>query len=121
MTVLFADIRGFTTLSEQLSPEEVADLVNRCFGTIIPEIDRFGGAVDKYVGDAVMARFGAPVAHEDDPERAIHAGLNMQRALARLRAELGAGSDPDLEMRIGINTGPVLAGAVGAASIASTP
>ena len=114
VTVLFADVHSFTTLSERLSPEAITELMNRCFGSIIPEIARFGGSVDKYVGDAVMARFGAPVAHEDDPERAIHAALGMQRALARLGSELAPGPGLELRMRIGINTGPVLAGEVGA-------
>ena len=106
MTVLFADIVGSTGLSERLTPEASADLINRCVEAIVPEIARFGGAVDKYTGDGVMARFGAPVTHEDDPERAIHAALGMQRALGRLHA--------GVQMRIGINTGPVVAGRMGA-------
>jgi len=106
VTVLFADIQGFTTRAEQLSPEAAAELMNRCFEAVVPAITRFGGTVDKYTGDGLMARFGAPVTHEDDPERAIHAALGMQRALADLRVEL--------RMRIGINTGPVVAGPVGA-------
>jgi len=106
-TVLFADLVGFTSLSEAADPEQVKNLVDSCFEHLVADIEAFGGRIDKIIGDALVALFGAPVAHEDDPERAVRAALQMQSTLAELRAGL-AGS---VEMRIGVNTGEVLAGA----------
>src|SRR5581483_1157680 len=80
-TVLFADVKGFTAMSEHLPPDQVAGIMNRCFEALSGPIVKYGGTVDKYVGDAVMARVGAPTAHEDDPVRAVAAGLEMQAAL----------------------------------------
>src|SRR5947209_6631037 len=87
-TVLFGDRQGFTAMSEHLPPEDVTEIMNRCFEVLSHPIVRYGGTIDKYVGDAIMARFGAPQAHEDDPVRAIHASLEMQQALTRFAAEL---------------------------------
>jgi class 3 adenylate cyclase/tetratricopeptide (TPR) repeat protein len=106
--MLFGDLVGFTSLSEQLDPEHVKNIVDRCFERLAADITSFGGRVDKIVGDAVVALFGAPVAHEDDAERAVRAALQMQRTLAEEAAAIGA----DLRMRIGINTGEVLVGAL---------
>src|SRR5439155_7679177 len=107
VTVLFADVAGFTTLAERLDPEDVHRIIDRCFELITTEVHRFEGTVNQYTGDGVMALFGAPIAHEDGPRRAVHAALGIQRALrddARaLQAEHGRG----VQMRIGINTGPV--------------
>ncbi|HVM52719.1 MAG TPA: adenylate/guanylate cyclase domain-containing protein [Acidimicrobiales bacterium] len=108
VTVLFADLVGFTSLSEKVDPEHVKNIVDRCFERLAADIGAYGGRVDKIVGDAVVALFGAPVAHEDDAERAVRAGLEMQRSLADQAAAIGA----DLRMRIGINTGEVLVGAL---------
>jgi class 3 adenylate cyclase len=108
VSMLFGDLVGFTTLSEQLDPEHVKNIVDRCFERLAADITSFGGRVDKIVGDAVVALFGAPVAHEDDAERAVRAALQMQRTLAEEAAAIGA----DLRMRIGINTGEVLVGAL---------
>lgn len=105
VTVVFADIEGFTSLAERRDPESVKELLDACFGRLVPVIEAFGGHVDKLIGDEVMATFGAPTAHEDDPERAVRAALAMAPALAEV--------DPDLRLRIGVNTGEVLAGAVG--------
>jgi len=107
-TVLFADLVGFTAFSEQVDPEQVKALVDRCFERLAEDIEAFGGRVDKVVGDAIVALFGAPVAHEDDAERAVRAGLRMQQTIANLAAE---GGHP-VQMRVGVNTGEVLVGTV---------
>lgn len=112
VTIVFADLTGFTGLAERLDPEEVQDLLNRCFDCLVPCVERYGGAIDKFIGDALMALFGAPVAHERDPERAIRAALDMRSSLAELNREHGL----RLAVHIGINTGHVLAGSVGSAS-----
>src|SRR5690349_7709618 len=78
VTVVFADVTGFTALAEQLDPEDVRAFQNELFDTLAQAIARCGGFAEKFVGDAVMAVFGAPVAHEDDPERALQAVLDMQ-------------------------------------------
>ena len=108
VTMLFGDLVGFTTLSEKIDPEQVKNIVDRCFERLAADITSYGGRVDKIVGDAVVALFGAPVAHEDDAERAVRAALQMQRSLAEEAALIGA----DLKMRIGLNTGEVLVGAL---------
>ena len=82
-TVLFADLVGFTALSETADPEHVKNLVDRCFERLVADVTAFGGQVDKIVGDALVALFGAPVAHEDDAERAVRAALRMQETLGR--------------------------------------
>ncbi|KAF0240224.1 MAG: adenylate/guanylate, partial [Planctomycetota bacterium] len=109
VTVLFSDLSGFTALSEQMDPEEVSDLVDALFQKLRAAIESHGGTVDKFIGDAVMAVFGAPVAHEDDPLRASRAGLAMQKAVAAFSSERKL----DLRLRVGINTGEVLWGSVG--------
>ena len=111
VTVLFADLSGYTAVAERMDPEAVKSLVDRALMRLGAEVERYGGTVDKYIGDNVMAIFGAPLAHEDDEERAVRAGLGMQAAMAEVNAGLPPGVDFDL--RVGINTGEVLAGAVG--------
>ncbi len=106
VTVLFADVVGFTPLSEDVDPEQVKILLDRCFERVAADVVAHGGRVDKIVGDEIMAVFGAPIAHEDDPERAVRAGLQMQRTLAEHAEETGA----QVKMRIGINTGEVVVG-----------
>jgi class 3 adenylate cyclase/tetratricopeptide (TPR) repeat protein len=110
-TVLFADLVGFTTFSESADPEHVKNLVDRCFERLVADVTAFGGQVDKIIGDAIVALFGAPVAHEDDAERAVRAALQMQRTLATLRQDLRVSA----EMRVGVNTGEVIVGAMRAA------
>src|SRR5436853_5403701 len=78
VTVLFADLVGFTSRSEQLDPEDVRALLSPYYARLRSELERFGGTVEKFIGDAVMALFGAPVAHEDDPERAVRAALTIR-------------------------------------------
>ncbi len=110
VTVLFADIVGFTGLSEDRDPEQVKNLVNRCFAMLADDITSFGGRVDKVIGDAIVALFGAPIAHEDDAERAVRAALRMQESVNRYDDDTGMG----IRLRIGINTGEVLVGAIAA-------
>src|SRR6266542_3054420 len=113
VTVLFSDVAGFTPLAEKLDPEDVHRIMDRCFELITAEIHRFEGTVNQYTGDGVMALFGAPIAHEDGPRRAAHAALGIQRALGDYGKELKAEGGPELQMRIGINTGPVVVGRIG--------
>ena len=87
--------------------------MNRCFEMITAEVHRFEGTINQYTGDGVMALFGAPIAHEDGPRRAAHAALGIQRALGDYGRELKAQGGPELKMRIGINTGPVVVGRIG--------
>jgi len=108
VTVLFGDVVGFTALAEQMDPEQVKRLIDGVFERLVDDVTSFGGRVDKLLGDGILALFGAPVAHEDDGERAVRAGLKMQQTIARYVAE--EGSDHPLRMRIGINTGEVLVG-----------
>ncbi|HEX5268364.1 MAG TPA: adenylate/guanylate cyclase domain-containing protein [Acidimicrobiales bacterium] len=105
-TVLFADLAGFTGLSETLDPESVKNVVDQCFAALAGDVTSHGGRVDKVVGDAIMAIFGAPRAHEDDAERAVRTGLQMQLTIADLGREIGL----PLQLRVGINTGEVLVG-----------
>lgn len=106
--MVFADLVGFTTFSETADPEHVKELVDRCFERLAADVTAYGGQVDKIVGDAIVALFGAPVAHEDDAERAVRAGLQMQRTLGELRDLHQVGA----ELRVGVNTGEVLVGAL---------
>ena len=87
VTVLFADIVGFTTLSEHRDPEQVKDIVDGCFQRLVADIEEFGGRVDKIVGDAILALFGAPTAHEDDAERAVRTALRLHDTLCRGAAD----------------------------------
>src|SRR5918999_1474552 len=112
VTVLFADLSGYTAVAERMDPEAVKALVDRALMRLGQEVERYGGTVDKYIGDNVMAIFGAPVAHEDDAERAVRAGLGMQAAMDEINDGLPSGVHFDL--RVGVNTGEVLAGGVGA-------
>lgn len=108
VTVLFADMKGFTTLSERMDPEEMDGLMSQVFGTFESIISRYGGAVEKYIGDALVAVFGAPALHEDDPARAINAALDFLAEIGRLN-EARTGKAP-IEFRIGINTGLITTG-----------
>ena len=107
-TVVFADIVGFTSLAEDLDPERTKELVDRCFERLAADVRSFGGRVDKIVGDALIALFGAPTAHEDDPERAVRAALRMQATVGSYATDSGA----SVQVRIGINSGEVLVGAL---------
>ncbi|MBI2116057.1 MAG: AAA family ATPase [candidate division NC10 bacterium] len=113
VTVLFADLSGFTALGERLDPEEIRGLQSDLFQELASAIDRYGGFVEKFAGDAVMAVFGAPVAHEDDPERAIRAALAMHERMATLNGRWEHRVGRRLALHIGVNTGPVVAGNLG--------
>jgi len=113
VTVLFADIAGFTSLAEGRDPEEVHQIVDRCFEAITAEVHRFEGTINQYTGDGVMALFGAPIAHEDSARRAVHSALGIQRAIRDLSREIEARQGPPIRMRIGLNTGPVVVGRIG--------
>jgi class 3 adenylate cyclase/tetratricopeptide (TPR) repeat protein len=113
VTVLFADLSGYTAVAERMDPEAVKAMVERCLRRLGDEVERFGGTVDKYIGDNVMALFGAPVAHEDDAERAVRAALGMQAAMEEINADAAREYEVDFALRVGLNTGEVLAGAVG--------
>src|SRR3954462_2848019 len=113
VTVLFADLSGYTAVSEAMDPERVKALVDSALRRLARELERFGGRVAKFIGDNVMALFGAPVAHEDHAERAVRAGLGMQEAMGEINDGLRETHGVTLEPRVGINTGEVVAGAVG--------
>src|SRR3954468_17256168 len=115
VTVLFADLSGYTAVSEAMDPERVKALVDSALRRLAREVERFGGSVDKFIGDNVMALFGAPVAHEDDAERAVRAGLGMQHAMEEINEQLRESHGVTLALRVGVNTGEVVAGAVGEA------
>ena len=105
ITVLFADLVGFTSRAEKLDPEDVRALLSPYYARLRHELERHGGTVEKFIGDAVVALFGAPTAHEDDPERAVRAALAIREAIAELNE-----ADPtlELEVRIAVNTGEAL-------------
>ncbi|HEY7529051.1 MAG TPA: adenylate/guanylate cyclase domain-containing protein [Gemmatimonadota bacterium] len=109
VAVIFADLSGFTALSERMDPEEVTVLVNRLLSQLSAEVHRYEGYVDKFIGDAVMALFGAPVAHENDAERAVLASLAMLDVIRRYNET----ADSPLALKIGINLGEVVAGHIG--------
>jgi adenylate cyclase len=102
VTVLFADLVGFTGRAESSDPEAVREIQREYFAAVSAEVERYGGTLEKYIGDAVMAIFGAPHAHDDDAERALRAALGIRQAVGRLAS--------DLEVRIGVNTGEVVGG-----------
>ena len=108
VTVLFADLAGFTAMSEQMDPEDVREVVNAYFRCWTTSIDEYGGELEKFIGDAVMAVFGLSTAHEDDPERAVRAALAMRQSLAALNEQLQTERGLQLAMRVGIHTGPVV-------------
>jgi adenylate cyclase len=112
VSVLFSDIRGFTTLSETSPPEEVVALLNRHFSRQVEVIFRHGGTLDKFIGDAIMAFWGAPAAMPDHAKRAVEAALEMSVTLERWRVEAG-GTHDGLDVGIGIHTGSAVVGFIG--------
>ena len=99
VTVLFADVVGSTRMGEQLDPEEVAEIMDGAFAFLNAEVAKYGGTVARLLGDAVLAFFGAPVAHEDDAERAVRAGLNIQAKAKEYAKEIKRNYEVDFEMR----------------------
>ncbi len=113
VTILFADLRGFTTLSEKMPPRDLLTLLNRYLDRMSAAIEAQGGVIDKFIGDAIMALFGAPVAQGDAADRAIAAAIAMEHALVALNAELAAEGRAPLAIGVGINTARVVAGNIG--------
>jgi adenylate cyclase len=113
VTVMFADIRGFTTLSETLEPPHVVEILNEYFTRVTDVIFDHGGMIDKYIGDAVMAVFGAPISKGNDAARAVETAVQMQRLMAEINRDAQARHWPELQIGIGINTGLVTAGNIG--------
>jgi adenylate cyclase len=114
VTVLFSDIRGFTALSETMNPDTMARLLTEYFTEMVDCVFRHGGTLDKFIGDAVMAQWGAPLGAPDDADRALAAAIDMQRALGTLNARWSAEGRPVLAVGIGLNTGEAFAGNIGA-------
>ncbi|HYI12738.1 MAG TPA: adenylate/guanylate cyclase domain-containing protein [Thermoanaerobaculia bacterium] len=113
VSILFADISGFTTVSENQKPEEVAEFLSNFFSAAVDAIFAYGGTLDKFIGDAVMAFFGAPIPQDDHADRAIMAGLMMMERVAVWNAEREREGLPVVRIRIGINSGPAVVGNVG--------
>jgi class 3 adenylate cyclase/tetratricopeptide (TPR) repeat protein len=107
-TALFADLVGSTSLGEREDPEVVQSLVGRTFDRLSQEIERYGGLLEKFMGDAVLAVFGVPSSHEDDPERAVRTAIEMQAVLSELNRGFAAEGRPELSMRVGVEAGEVL-------------
>jgi len=113
VTVLFTDVSGFTAMSERLDPEDVHGIMDRMFEVILAAVHQHEGTVNQFLGDGCMALFGAPIAHEDHAHRALRAALAIQRNLAPVRAEVARLHGVEFRVRVGINTGPVVIGAIG--------
>jgi adenylate cyclase len=113
VAVLFSDIRGFTTLAASLTPVETASLLTEYFSEMADCVFKHGGTLDKFIGDEVMAQWGAPITESDDADRAVAAALDMIAALQRLNARWLAQGRPRLQVGIGINFGEVFAGYLG--------
>jgi len=113
VTVMFSDVSGFTAMSEKLDPEDVHAIMDRVFEVILEAVHRYEGTVNQFLGDGVMALFGAPIAHEDHAQRALSAALAIQDGLKPLAADVKRVHGIEFRMRMGINTGPVVVGAIG--------
>jgi adenylate cyclase len=115
VTCLFADIRGFTTLAEDESPQDVVDMLNEFFTAMADVVFRHEGNLDKFIGDCVMAVWGPPVQHADDAARALRAAMEMQQAVGQLNRRRAATGRKPIEVGIGVNTGPSVVGYMGSA------
>ena len=113
VSILFADISGFTTVSETKKPEEVAEFLSNFFSAAVDAIFAYGGTLDKFIGDAVMAFFGAPIPQDDHADRAIMAGLMMMERIEQWNVERAKEGLPIVRIRVGINSGPAVVGNVG--------
>jgi class 3 adenylate cyclase len=113
VTVLFVDVSGFTSLSERLDPEDVHRMMTRTFELMLAEVHRYEGTVNQFLGDGIMALFGAPIAHEDHAVRALHAALGIRTAMGVYAEEMQGRRGIAFEVRQGINTGPVVVGSIG--------
>ncbi|MDA1278499.1 MAG: adenylate/guanylate cyclase domain-containing protein [Chloroflexi bacterium] len=117
LSLLFCDVVSSTSLAEQFDPEEWVDIMNEAFEHMTAPILRYEGTVGKFTGDGLMAFFGAPVSHEDDPERAVRAGLEILDGINELRESVRQDYGQDFNVRIGINTGLVVVGDVGSSAV----
>ena len=113
VTVLFADVANYTSISERLDPEEVHQIMDGCFKILMDEIHKFEGTINQFTGDGVMALFGAPLAHEDHAQRACYASLAIQKTMADFGEGIKKRHGLDFKMRIGLNSGQVVVGAIG--------
>ncbi len=113
VTMLFCDLKGSTAAAEQLDPEEWTDIMNGAFKYMIQPVYQYEGTVARLMGDAILAFFGAPIAHEDDPQRAIYAGLEIVSGIEAYQDAIKQDWGIDIAVRVGINTGLVIVGAVG--------
>jgi class 3 adenylate cyclase len=113
VTVLFADVANYTSIAEKLDPEVVHNIMDGCFTILMDEIHRYEGTINQFTGDGVMALFGAPVSHEDHAQRACYAALTIQKSLDEYGAMVERDRGVEFKMRIGINTGKVIVGAIG--------
>src|SRR5437667_1637000 len=113
VVIFFSDIRGFTPMSETMSPDNIATLLTEYFTEMVELVFEHGGTLDKFMGDAIMALWGAPMAHEDDADRAMHCALDQLEALERLNTKWKEQGRPELGIGIGINFGEVFAGNIG--------
>ena len=113
VTVLFVDVSGFTSLSERLDPEHVHQVMTRAFELMLAEVHRYEGTVNQFLGDGIMALFGAPIAHEDHAQRAVYAALGLRKALESYHEELQGKRGIHLQVRQGLNTGLVVVGSIG--------
>ncbi len=113
VTVMFADVFGFTAMSERLDPEEVHAIMDRAFEVILGAVHRYEGTINQFLGDGVMALFGAPIAHEDHAHGALSAALAIQEGLVPLQEDVKRTHGVDFRIRMGINTGLVVVGAIG--------
>lgn len=113
VTVFFADVARFTSLTEKLDPEQVHWMMDGAFRILMEEIHAYGGTINQFTGDGVMALFGAPVAHEDHAQRACHAALAIRNSMVAYRQEVKRLLSVDFQVRLGLNTGPVVVGAIG--------
>jgi class 3 adenylate cyclase/tetratricopeptide (TPR) repeat protein len=113
VTVFFADVANYTSLSEKLDPEEVHQIMDGCFKVLMDEIHKYEGTINQFTGDGVMALFGAPVAHEDHAQRACYAALAIQNAMGEYGGKIRKDCGVEFRMRIGLNSGPVIVGAIG--------
>jgi class 3 adenylate cyclase/tetratricopeptide (TPR) repeat protein len=113
VTVLFADVANYTSIAEKLDPEEIHHIMDGCFKILMDEIHQYEGTINQFTGDGIMALFGAPIAHENHAQRACYAALCIQRKLEDYAKKLKAGYGVEFKMRLGINTGLVMVGAIG--------
>ena len=113
VSVLMSDLSGFSQIAERLPPERTVELLNVYLGTMTEVVDAYGGAIDEFIGDAVLVIFGAPIARADHAERAVACAVAMQRAMAEVNEKLAALELPSLEMTAAVNTGTVVVGTIG--------